>query len=335
MSKKTRPLKILILTDHKTHTKNNSFYALVNALLKNKKIKKVYIASRGDENNKDFFSGKTTSFFGIRLKKKISFKKFPATSEKSKLYQLSFEKFTAIFLRLPRPIHPDFFSFLEANFPSERIVNKPSGIVKTGNKSFLLEVSNYTPPIKLVTSIEDLKSLKPGPSMVLKPLEEYGGKGLIRIDGDRVFLGNAAPLSFDNFEAMYEKDPIPYLAMKFLKNVKNGDKRIVVADGKVLTSSTRYPAEGSWLCNVAQGGSAEISELTKEEEKIISAINPILKKEGIFLYGLDTLEDDDGKRVISEINTLSVGGIAPGMKASGKPLDKIFAKQLVHYLKDK
>lgn len=335
MSKNSKKLKILILTDHKTHTINNSFYALANALLKNKSIKKVFIASKGEDRNKDFFSGKSTHFYGVRLKEKTNFNKFPKIAEKAKLYQLTYKKFNAVLLRLPRPIHPDFFPFLEANFPPDRIVNKPSGILKTGNKAFLLEVSEFTPPIRLINNLDDLISLKSDHSTVLKPLEEYGGKGLIRVDGERVFLGNSDPISFDNFEAMYAKDPIPYLAMKFLKNVKNGDKRIVVADGKVLTSSTRYPAEGSWLCNVAQGGNAEISGITKEEEKIIDAINPILKKEGIFLYGLDTLEDDDGKRVISEINTLSVGGIAPGMEASGKPLDKIFAKQLVHYLKEK
>jgi len=57
------------------------------------------------------------------------------------------------------------------------------------------------------------------------------------------------------------------------------------------------------------GGSSNLAEVEAEERRIVEAINPILSKMGIVMYGLDTLVGDDGKRVLSEINTTSIGGL--------------------------
>ncbi|MEO1435382.1 MAG: glutathione synthetase, partial [Bacteroidota bacterium] len=58
------------------------------------------------------------------------------------------------------------------------------------------------------------------------------------------------------------------------------------------------------------GGSSNLTEVTEEEYSIVERVNPVLQTLGIVMYGLDTLVDDDGKRVLSEINTTSIGGIA-------------------------
>ena len=106
-------------------------------------------------------------------------------------------------------------------------------------------------------------------------------------------------------------------------------KRQLVVGGEILASSLRLPKEGNWLCNVSQGGESVATEVTEREREIINKINPILASEGILIYGTDTLVDDDGQRVLSEINTLSVGGFPQAEAQSGKPiikklLDKIF-----------
>ena len=108
--------------------------------------------------------------------------------------------------------------------------------------------------------------------------------------------------------------------MKYLKNVKQGDKRIVVVNGQILGASLRLPADNSWLCNVAMGGSSNITQVEKEEEEIIRIINPTLSDKGIVMYGVDTLVGDDGKRVLSEINTTSIGGLPQIAAMNNLPL---------------
>jgi glutathione synthase len=58
------------------------------------------------------------------------------------------------------------------------------------------------------------------------------------------------------------------------------------------------------------GGTSRVTEVNNEEYNIIETINPLLSKIGVVMYGVDTLIDDDGKRVLSEINTTSIGGIS-------------------------
>lgn len=326
-------MKVLILTDHLKHSDSNSFYLIANSLYEHKEVESVHVVSKGIEQNTNFFEGKSKEFVALKMKDFIEFESFKNQILESKVSSLDRKNFDSIFLRLPRPIHPDFFDFLEQNFDPNRIINKPSGITKTGSKSFLLELKDYCPPMKMVHSIEEIYQFKNQFPIVLKPLEEYGGKGLVRIDEDIVYIGNEEKIEFSAFAKRYAQNPITYLAMKFLRNVTKGDKRIVVADGKVLTSALRFPGEGSWLCNISQGGSSKIEAITEDEKNIIEAINPLLKKEGIFLYGLDTLEEDDGARVISELNTLSVGGIAPGAIATGQPLGDVLAKAFIKYIK--
>jgi glutathione synthase len=99
------------------------------------------------------------------------------------------------------------------------------------------------------------------------------------------------------------------IAMKYLKNVKNGDKRIVVVNGKILGGILRKPQPDSWLCNTDKGGLPVISNITPEEEKICVIVNKDLAEKGQVIYGIDTLEDDDGTRILSEINTVNAGGL--------------------------
>ena len=68
------------------------------------------------------------------------------------------------------------------------------------------------------------------------------------------------------------------------------------------------------------GGSSNRTEVEPEEEAIIKLINPILTQRGIVMYGVDTLVGDDGKRVLSEINTTSIGGLPQIAAMQQEPL---------------
>ncbi|NJN78562.1 MAG: hypothetical protein HC803_09760 [Saprospiraceae bacterium] len=233
--------------------------------------------------------------------------------EKSQLTDV--RDYDAIIMRLPRPISSEFLSFVAEIGKDKVIINHPNGIESTSTKAFLLNFPEVCPPMRLCYSIKDILDFSSQFPIVLKPLKEYGGKGILKINGD---ITNDGVHDFDTKSYLEGlKDYIEtegFLAMEFLKNVSQGDKRILVVNGQILASSLRLPAEDSWLCNVAQGGRSVPSEVTPEEIHIIETISPKLLEAGILIFGADTLVGNDGKRILSEVNTLSIGGFPQAEK---------------------
>ena len=194
------------------------------------------------------------------------------------------------------------------------------------------ELSPLKNDIALCHSIEAIKKEIAKHPIVLKPLKEYGGRGLLKIDGKTTDDGTEKHDTDQYLESLKESiEKDGYLSMKYLKNVSEGDKRILVVGGEILASSLRLPAKDSWLCNVAQGGKSVSSEVTEREREIIQTINPTLKKKGVLIYGADTLVDDDGKRVLSEVNTLSVGGFPQAEAQTGKPVINTLISKIFEY----
>lgn len=316
-------VKILVLTDHSDHSSENSVYALLETLVRHPQVESVWIASRGNPKNKSFFYDyDLTKLYGFQLGMHFEFEASGRQFiENNK--ELDFSEFNALFLRLPRPIPEGFFDFLSAQSKGKAVINHPKGIEKTGSKEYLLNFPDACPPMQLCRSKEEVLAFAKNQTIVLKPLEEYGGKGIVKIEGQKVYANDdviSLEVYLDSLESLLEEKGM--LAMRFLKNVDKGDKRILVVDGQIMAASLRLPPKDSWLCNVAQGGTSVPSQPTIEEEKIIEHIAPKLKEEGIFIFGADTLEDDNEKRVLSEINTLSIGGFPQAEKQTGKPIIK-------------
>jgi len=138
--------------------------------------------------------------------------------------------------------------------------------------------------------------------------------GMAEVAGDQLPLANWLETAREDIEAGN------YLAMKYLKNVSQGDKRILVVNGKIMGASLRIPKPGQWLCNVSQGGTSVAAEITPEEEEMIAAVAPVLLEKGVVIFGADTLMDDDGKRVLSELNTNSIGGFPQAEAQTGRPI---------------
>jgi len=220
---------------------------------------------------------------------------------------------------MPPPLNVEFLEFIDASFHDSLIINDPKSIYETGSKKFLMKFQSVCAPMKTCESLDDIVEFSSLFPIVLKPFNEYGGRGILKINGNTVSSGNE-DFSFEDFANTYRQNPTHYLAVKYLKNVKQGDKRIVVVNGEILGASLRLPAEDSWLCNVSMGGTSNRTEVEPEEEEIIKLINPILTKMGIVMYGVDTLVGDDGKRVLSEINTTSIGGLPQIAAMKKEPL---------------
>ncbi len=299
--------KLLILTDHSGHSKENSLYDFVQKMITSPFCEQVDIATRAYPKNDIFFKEFNSDTLHVTTATKDFYFDEKGSYFNQNIHQESIYFYDLIWLRLPPPLSSSFLEFLQ-KFKNVFIINHPKGIYITGSKEFLTRFPECCPPLKICRSIEDIITFKNQFPIVLKPFREYGGRGILKIEGEQVYEGNQQ-FSFSDFVESIKNKKIEYLGVKFLKNVSQGDKRIIVVHGKIMGASVRIPAKDSWLCNVAMGGSSQPSQIEPEEEEIVKIINPILSEMGIVMYGIDTLVNDDGKRVLSEINTTSIGGL--------------------------
>lgn len=325
--------KILVLTDHSGHSQHNSLYALMNTLAVHPQCKILYVASRGNKANDAFFQDQAST--ALEAKKIIADFQFDATGRQflDEQDQVNITDFDVIMMRLPRPITDDFLRHLNQIDEGLIFINNPQGIIETSTKAFLLNFPSVCPPMELCKTKEAVIAFAQKNKMVLKPLKEYGGKGIVKIENGIVTDGDDT-LTLERYLNKIEKTLTEdgYLAMQFLENVSQGDKRILVVNGEILASSLRLPAEGSWLCNVAQGGTSVSSEVTTEEEEMIQKITPLLLEKGIVVFGADTLVDDNDKRVLSEVNTLSIGGFPQAAVQTGKPVVEMAINNIIDYI---
>ena len=331
MSNKT--FRFLILTEHKRHSPENSLYALVTTLYQHPRCREIVIVSRSQNINQAFFDNPATEIpFGQSIAGSFNYKDRDTFFEVARPLPDWNKEFDVIWLRLPRPVSDSFFTQLFPAASKKLFINHPLGIVKTSTKEFLLKFPELCPPLKLCKELKDIESFARAYPIVLKPLRDYGGNGIARVVDNRVELDGkwmTLPAYVQLLGDTLSEEGI--LAMKFLKGVSEGDKRLLVVNGKVMAASLRRPPKDAWICNVAQGGSSELAFVAPEEQRIVDQLAPVLKKEGIFICGLDTLVDDNGKRTLSEINTLSIGGFPQAEAQTGKPILQHTIDELIKY----
>ena len=313
-------MRLLVVTDHMSHNETNSVYSLCRALLKDDRQPEVWTCSRGIPQNAEFFKGKKDAlFYATRVSSTYAFDPIPA------------ESIDGILVRMPQPLNANFLRSLELIVPLEKIINRPSGIIETSSKAYLLELSDLCSEPEICNSIEHALAMSRDKEIVLKPMYSYGGKGIIRISHDHCWNENEC-CSIDQLQQFASPSQFPMVSFRFLKNVTQGDKRTIIVNKQILGSALRLPAPGSWLCNVAQGGHAVISEMDEDEILLEKFLTPLLFQKGIILYGFDTLVNDEGKRVLSEINTLSIGGLQFMEEMTGEPVVQQAAASILDYI---
>ena len=97
--------------------------------------------------------------------------------------------------------------------------------------------------------------------VVLKPLGGKGGQGVIRTQSD-------APGLKALLELVTDQEELPVMMQRFLPDVKAGDKRILLVNGKPLGAVNRLPKNDDFRSNLALGGTPEVTEITTREYEI-------------------------------------------------------------------
>ena len=328
-----RSINVLVLTDHRTHNSDNSLYALCSELRQNPHVGAVHVASRGNSANDSFFY----DFQNIPLRAWALDGEMDYQDSAYRFLQetipANIQDYDWIWLRLPRPIPDGFFEFLVREADETRIFNHPAGIEETSNKAFLTQFPEICPPMQLCQDEDSIWNFQERFPIVLKPLKSYGGRGVVKMENGFIY-DNQQKIAFQDYLPVLEEQfrEGGYLGMKFLRNVERGDKRIIVTNGEVVGAVLRLPPKGSWLCNAALGGRAVTTTADTRELQMARQLAEILLPKGIAMFGMDTLVEDDGQRILSEVNTLSIGGIKPLEELSGEPLIKRTTDLLTQYM---
>jgi glutathione synthase len=151
--------------------------------------------------------------------------------------------------------------------------------------------------------------------VVLKPINLMAGSGIIKLKYNK---------HADTLVSQYIKKYKIIIAQRYLKEIKNGDNRIIIYNGIIEKNVlTRFPAKGDFRANLACGGSYEITSLNNKYLPILNEVASFLKYYGIFFAGVDMI----GK-YITEINITSPTGVQQirnrlSMKISNELLKKI------------
>ncbi|MCB0547261.1 MAG: glutathione synthetase [Phaeodactylibacter sp.] len=328
-----RSISVLVLTDHRGHNSDNSLYALCSELRRNPKVGAVHIASRGNPaNNRFFYQFQNIALRAWPLDGEMNYRDADYRFMQETI-PANIKEYDWIWLRLPRPIPDGFFDFLAREVDERQIFNSPSGIEETSNKAFLANFADICPPLQLCPDVDSILNFQEQFPIVLKPLENYGGRGVVKVENG-FFYENDKKASLQEYLPVLEQQFQlgGYMGMKFLRNVTQGDKRIIVVNGDVVGAVLRLPPKGAWLCNAAQGGQAAMATADARELQMARQMADVLLPKGIAMFGMDTLVEDDGRRVLSEVNTLSIGGIKPLEDLTGKPMIKRTTDLLTDYM---
>jgi glutathione synthase len=218
-------------------------------------------------------------------------------------------QFDVILLRQDPPFDMSYIStthFLERIHPKTLVVNDPAQVRNAPEKIFVMEFPDLMPPTLLTRALDEIKGFrKEHGDIVMKPLYGKGGEAVFRLTAYDLNFGSL----YDFFAATFRE---PWVVQKFLPAVKQGDKRIILVDGKFAGAVNRVPAEGDLRSNLVRGGAAKAADLTPREREICERIGPSLKERGLIFVGIDVIGD-----YLTEINVTSPTGIRAIAKLGG------------------
>jgi glutathione synthase len=187
---------------------------------------------------------------------------------------------------------------LERIHPATLVVNDPRAVRDAPEKLFVMDFPELMPPTLISrdrAAIEDFRAEQR--EVVMKPLYGHGGAAVFKVGLNDPNFGSI----FDLFSTTFRE---PWVIQKFLPEVAQGDKRIILVEGEALGAVNRVPVGDDIRSNMVRGGSARRTELTAREKEICALIGPELRRRGLLFVGIDVI---DG--YLTEINVTSPTGL--------------------------
>ncbi len=198
---------------------------------------------------------------------------------------------------------------LERVHPKTLVVNDPSEVRNAPEKLFVTLFPQLMPPTLITRDRAEIEAFRREfGDIVMKPLYGNGGAAVFRVTRNDLNFGSL----YDMFAATFRE---AWVVQRFLPEVRDGDKRIILIDGVFAGAVNRVPAPDDLRSNMVRGGAAETTELTAREREICETIGPELKRRGLILVGIDVIAGN-----LTEINVTSPTGVRAIRRLGGPDL---------------
>jgi glutathione synthase len=228
--------------------------------------------------------------------------------------------FDTIIMRANPPLDPIALNFLDSVRDDVFVMNDIDGLRIANNKlytsSFDDPTNQYIPVThvsKTPEYLEEVLSESPTDKMIMKPLDGYGGQGVILVE-------KHAQKSFHSLLEFYinsGKGGNYVILQEYVEGAEAGDVRILMLNGEPIGAMKRVPADGDVRSNVHAGGTVIKHVLTKKERELCKHIGPKLVRDGLYFVGVDVINEK-----LIEVNVQSPGGITRINKFNNVKLQK-------------
>lgn len=209
--------------------------------------------------------------------------------------------FHVVLLRQDPPFDMSYITtthLLESIASDVLVVNHPFWVRNHPEKILALQFDDLIPPTSISRDVEILREFRSKHrNVIMKPLYGNGGVG--------VFLVREGDLNFNALCEMFlESSREPVIIQKYLPAVRDGDKRIILVNGKPIGALNRIPSKDESRSNLHVGGQAKKVELTPRDHEICARIGPLLAECGLLFVGIDVIGE-----FLTEINVTSPTGL--------------------------
>jgi len=222
----------------------------------------------------------------------------------------------AVFIRKDPPFNLDYLYstyILEHVSPPTLIINSPRGIREANEKLYVLNFPLFAPRSLVSKKPEQLKKFlwQIGGKMILKPLGDCSGRGVLCLREDDINLNSLLEMATEQGERFL-------IAQEYLPEIKEGDKRILILEGKPVGAMCRVPPPDDYRANIHRGAKFVPVEITSLDKKICQYLSNRLLRDGIYFAGVDVI----GEKIV-EINVTSPAGIPEINKLNKVNLEKV------------
>lgn len=213
------------------------------------------------------------------------------------------EAFDAILMRKDPPFDMKFFFATHLlSLVDERqcfVMNDPRGLREANEKLYALKFPEQIPQTLVASDMERLRGFmnELGGEMIIKPLDGCGGSGVFYLNQSDRNTNSILEAATDNGRKLI-------MGQRYLPEIRQGDKRIIMLNGEPLGAVLRVPLETETRGNIHVGGQCVKTEVTARDREICAALAPLLMADGLYFVGLDVIGG-----FLTEVNVTSPTGI--------------------------
>ena len=224
--------------------------------------------------------------------------------------------FDSVWMRKDPPFDMKFFFTTHVLSLIDRskcfVMNNPDGLRDANEKLYALRFPEQIPQTLVSGDMQRLKDFMDelGGEMIIKPLDGAGGSGVFYLNTQDRNTNSILEAATDNGRRLV-------MGQRYLPEIRQGDKRIIVLNGEPLGAVLRVPLETETRGNIHVGGQCVKTEVTERDREICAALSPLLRADGLYFVGLDVIGS-----FLTEVNVTSPTGIQEINALNGVQLER-------------